>query len=123
MFRIILLAILTLGLAACDSTAGTVREIKQNLESFQKYPTIQTKERLNRSFDKINDQIRALEERGDTVNADLFRRQALTLLYEYHSTRLAFSKWSAEQATLPTEGKSPASASGNLSSASKKSNP
>jgi hypothetical protein len=123
MFRIILLAVLTLGLAACDSPAGTVREIKQNLETFQKYPTIQTKERLDRSFDKINDQVRALEDRGDTVNADLFRRQALTLLYEYHSTRLAFSKWSAEQATLSTERKSPDSASGNLSSTSLKPNP
>jgi len=123
MFQMILLAFLTLGLAACDSPAGTVREIKQNLKTFQKYPSIQTKENLDRSFDKITEQVKALEEHGDTVDADLFRRQALTLLYEYHSTRLAFSKWSAEQATMSTERKSPDSATGNLSSTSETSNP
>lgn len=117
------MAVLTLGLAACDSPAGTVREIKQNLETFQKYPTIRTKERLDRSFDKINEQIKALEDRGDTVNADLFRRQALTLLYEYHSTRMAFSKWSAEQANLPNVGKKTNHVSGNVNTVSEKSNP
>ena len=96
----IVLSIASLTLAGCDSPAESVREIKRNLEKFQKEPSLQTKEALGKSFVKIEGQIKALEAKEDTVSADLYRRQALTLLYEFHSTLIALSKWHEEQEAL-----------------------
>ena len=93
----IVLSVASLTLAGCDSPAESVREIKRNLEKFQKEPSLQTKEALGKSFVKIEGQIKALEAKEDTVSADLYRRQALTLLYEFHSTLIALSKWHEEQ--------------------------
>jgi hypothetical protein len=90
------LSVASLTLTGCDSPAESVREIKRNLEKFQKEPSLQTKEALGKSFVKIEGQIKALEAK-DTVSADLYRRQALTLLYEFHSTLIALSKWHEEQ--------------------------
>jgi hypothetical protein len=91
------LSVASLTLTGCDSPAESVREIKRNLEKFQKEPSLQTKEALGKSFVKIEGQIKALEAKEDTVSADLYRRQALTLLYEFHSTLIALSKWHEEQ--------------------------
>ena len=93
----IVLSIASLTLTGCDSPAESVLEIKRNLEKFQKEPSLQTKEALGKSFVKIEGQIKALEAKEDTVSADLYRRQALTLLYEFHSTLIALSKWHEEQ--------------------------
>ena len=84
-------------LVACDTPGGTIREIRANLETFKKTPNMLTLEQLDASFDKIEKQIHHLEEKGDTVQADLFRRQAFTLRYEYRSIRREFIRWSEEQ--------------------------
>jgi predicted nucleic acid-binding Zn-ribbon protein len=95
--RLSVLGFLIALLAACDTPGGTIREIRANLEVFKKTPNMLTLEKLDASFDKIETQIRDLEEKGDTVQADLFRRQALTLRYEYRAIRREFIRWSEEQ--------------------------
>lgn len=94
-------------LAACDSPARTIKELRANLDTFQKAPNMLTLERLDQSFDKIDAQIRELEAKGDTVQADLFRRQAMTMRYEYRSTRMAFLKWAEEQTAQKTNSPAP----------------
>ena len=108
--RVALLGFLAAALAACDSPGGTIREIRANLELFKNSPNMLTLEKLDASFDKIEAQIRDLEAKGDIVQADLFRRQALTLRYEYRSIRREFIRWSEEQLrkdAAPGEDSSP----------------
>lgn len=95
--RAVLAGWMAFALAACERPGDTVREIRENLEVFKAEPNMLTLEKLDASFDKIEAQIRDLEEKGDTVQADLFRRQALTLRYEYRSIRREFIRWSEEQ--------------------------
>ena len=92
----IVLAILLL-LSACNQPAETIREIQKNLEIFKAKPNMVTLEALDKSFDKIQTQIDALQAKGDTVQADLYRRQAFTLRYEYRAVRREFIRWSNEQ--------------------------
>jgi hypothetical protein len=95
--KVALLCLAAAALAACDTPGGTIREIRSNLEVFKKTPNMLTLEKLDASFDKIDAQVRDFEEKGDTVQADLFRRQALTLRYEYRAIRMEFIRWSEEQ--------------------------
>ena len=92
----IVLAILLL-LSACSQPVETIREIERNLEIFKANPNMVTLEALDKSFDKIQTQIDALQAKGDTVQADLYRRQAFTLRYEYRAVRREFIRWSNEQ--------------------------
>jgi hypothetical protein len=92
----IVLAILLL-LSACNQPAETIREIQKNLEIFKAKPNMVTLEALDKSFDKIQTQIDALQAKGDTVQSDLYRRQAFTLRYEYRAVRREFIRWSNEQ--------------------------
>jgi hypothetical protein len=101
--RVALLGFLAAMLGACETPGGTIREIRANLEVFKDTPNMLTLEKLDASFDKIEAQIRDLEEKGDIVQADLFRRQALTLRYEYRSIRREFIRWSEEQLTKQPE--------------------
>jgi hypothetical protein len=105
-------AFLLIGLAAlcivgCDSPGGTIREIRKNLDSFKANPSTPALEKLEKSFVKIDAAIKELEAKEDLAQADLFRRQAMTLRYEYRAMRAAFIKWSEEQAA-----KQPADPSG-----------
>ena len=100
--RAIILAVLLL-LAACNQPAGMIREIERNLEIFKARPNMVTLEALDKSFDKIQNQIDALEAKGDTVQADLYRRQAFTLRYEYRAVRREFIRWSQEQLNKKTQ--------------------
>ena len=92
----IVLAILLL-LSACNQPVETIREIERNLEIFKAKPNMVTLEALDKSFDKIQTQIDSLQAKGDTVQADLYRRQAFTLRYEYRAVRREFIRWSNEQ--------------------------
>jgi len=98
-----LLVVLLIGLAAlctagCDSPGTTIREIRKNLDSFKANPSAPALEKLEKSFMKIDAAIKDLEAKEDLAQADLFRRQAMTLRYEYRAMRAAFIKWSEEQA-------------------------
>ena len=99
--RIALLGLLAMVIAACDTPGDTIREIRANLEIFKKTPNMATLEKLDASFDKIEEQIRKLEAKEDVVHADLFRRQAFTLRYEYRSIREEFIRWSEDQLKKP----------------------
>ena len=48
-------------------------------------------------------QIQDLEAKNDIVQYDLFRRQAFTLRYDFHSTLLEIAKWNAliDKARIP----------------------
>lgn len=95
--RMVIPGLLALALAACERPGETIREIRNNLEVFKTTPNRLTLEQLDASFDKIEAQLRELEAKGDTVQADLFRRQALTLRYEYRLVRREFIRWSEER--------------------------
>jgi len=94
--RGLVVAILVL-MAACSRPDDTIREIKQKLEIFKAKPNMATLEDLDKSFDKIQAQIDAMQAKGDTVQADLYKRQAFTLRYEYRAVRREFIRWSNEQ--------------------------
>jgi hypothetical protein len=104
-------AFLFIGLAAlcmagCDSPGGTIREIRKNLDSFKANPSAPALEKLEKSFLKIDAAIKDLEAKEDLAQADLFRRQAMTLRYEYREMQAAFVKWSEEQAKKQPVGSS-----------------
>jgi hypothetical protein len=95
-YRLLVVAVLVL-MAACSRPDDTIQEIKQKLEIFKVKPNMATLEDLDKSFDKIQAQIDAMQAKGDTVQADLYKRQAFTLRYEYRSVRREFIRWSNEQ--------------------------
>ena|GEM_PF-5406005 len=94
LFLVMALCLLT----GCDSPSSRIQEIKRNLDAFKCSPNQQTKEALEKSFAMMEVQIQKLEAKGDIVQFDLFRRQAFTLRYDFHSTLLAIAKWNAEEA-------------------------
>ena len=71
--RCLLVAVLFL-LAACNRPDDTIREIKQKLEIFKANPNMATLEDLDKSFDKIQAQIDAMQAKGDAVQADRLGR-------------------------------------------------
>ena len=91
-------------LVGCDSPGGTIREIRKNLDAFKAAPSQPALEKLEKSFVKIDAAIKDLEAKEDLAQADLFRRQAMTLRYEYRAMRAAFIKWSEEQAAKQAAG-------------------
>lgn len=90
-------------LAGCDSPESTVREIRENLNAFQRQPNIITLDTLDKSFKKIDAQIRDLEARERIDEADLYRRQAMLMREEYRQTRINFLKWSQRQSRSQAE--------------------
>jgi len=104
---IVWIALAAFCLAGCDSPTGTIREIRRNLDTFKKTPNMNTLATLDKSFAKIDAQIKAFEAKQDAVQADLFRRQAMTMRYEYLATRMAFLKWCEEQNAKPATAPPP----------------
>lgn len=84
-------------LAGCDSPARSIREIRQNIDDFKAAPSQASLEVIDRSFVKIDTVIKDFEAKEDFAQADLFRRQALTLRYEYRAMREAYLKWKEDQ--------------------------
>ena len=84
-------------LIGCDSPSSTIQEIKRNLDTFKSFPNLKTKEAVEKSFAKMEVQIQDLEAKNDIVQYDLFRRQAFTLRYDFHSTLLEIAKWNTEE--------------------------
>lgn len=101
---VLLIGSVVLCIVACDSPGGTIREIRNNLDSFKANPSAPELERLEKSFLKIDAAIKDLEAKEDLAQADLFRRQAMTLRYEYRAMQAAFIKWSEEQAAKKAGG-------------------
>ncbi len=101
---VFLIGLSALCMAGCDSPGGTIREIRKNLDFFKANPSAPVLEKLEKSFLKIDAAIKDLEAKEDLVQADLFRRQAMTLRYEYRAMQAAFIKWSEEQAAKQAAG-------------------
>ena len=81
-----------------------IREIRENLDAFKANPAEAKLEALEQSFSRIDAAIKSLEAREDHAQADLFRRQAITLRQEYRAVRSAYAKWREEQdAKLPSD--------------------
>ncbi len=95
--------ILPMILAACDSPKATVREIRENLNDFQRQPNIITLDTLAKSFEKIEVQIEDLKSRDRIEEADLYLRQAKLMREEYLQTRINFLKWSERQSRKSAE--------------------
>ena len=93
-------------IASCDSPGGTIREIRKNLDALKAAPSQPALEKLEKSFVKIDAAIKDLEAKEDLAQADLFRRQAMTLRHEYRAMRMAFIKWSEEQSAKQAAGPS-----------------
>ena len=101
--RLYLIFVLVVGgaslcLTGCDSPARTIREIRQNIDDFRAAPSQASLDVIDRSFVKIDAVIKDFETKEDFAQADLFRRQALTLRYEYRAMREAYLKWKEDQA-------------------------
>lgn len=84
-----------------------IRDIRKNLDAFKAGPSEAALEKVEKSFVKIDAAIKDFEEKEDLAQADLFRRQAMTLRYEYRAMRAAYLTWKQEQAA-----KSPSTGSG-----------
>ena len=91
-------------LTGCDSPEGMVREIRKKLDAFRASPNRTELERLEKSFTRIDAVIKDLEAKEDFAQADLFRRQAMMLRYEYRASREAFLKWSENQSSGQAAG-------------------
>jgi len=104
LWLVLLIGLTALFVAGCDSPGGTIREIRQNLDAFKANPSAPALEKLEKSFLKIDAAIKNLESKEDLAQADLFRRQAMTLRYEYRAMRAAFIKWNEEQSSKQSAG-------------------
>jgi len=104
LWAVLLLGLAALCMAGCDSPGGTIREIRKNLDAFKANPSAPALEKLEKSFLKIDAAIKNLESKEDLAQADLFRRQAMTLRYEYRAMRAAFIKWNEEQSSKQSAG-------------------
>jgi hypothetical protein len=100
-------AVLILGaavvcLVGCDSPGGMIRDIRKNLDAFKASPSDAALENVEKSFVKIDVAIKDMEAKEDLAQADLFRRQTMTLRYEYRAMHAAYLTWKQEQAAKPT---------------------
>jgi hypothetical protein len=97
LFAVLLSSVAAFALLGCDSPGGTILEIRKSLDAFKTSPSQSALEHIEKSFVKIDTSIKDFEAKEDFAQADLFRRQAMTLRYEYRAMREAFLKWSEEQ--------------------------
>jgi hypothetical protein len=79
-----------------------IRDIRKDLDAFKASPSEAELEKVEKSFVKIDAAIKDLEAKEDLAQADLFRRQAMTLRYEYRAMHAAYLTWKQEQAAKPT---------------------
>lgn len=79
-----------------------IRDIRKNLDAFKASPSDAALEKVEKSFVKIDAAIKDLEAKEDLAQVDLFRRQAMTLRYEYRAMHAAYRTWKQEQAAKPT---------------------
>lgn len=96
--RLVLCALAALFLAGCDSAQRTVETARKQLTEFKASPDSARQAALEQSLAKLDGQIAGLEKKGDTVQADLFRRQAAALRSDFQAARLAKSLNDAKNA-------------------------
>ncbi|MFZ4777702.1 MAG: hypothetical protein ACOYM3_20215 [Terrimicrobiaceae bacterium] len=75
--------------AGCDSPSRTVETTRQQLSAFQAAPDTARQVAVEQSLAKLDNQIQVLEQKGDTIQADLFRRQASSLRTDFQAAKVA----------------------------------
>ena len=86
---IALCALAALLLIGCDSAQRTAETTRKQLSEFHAAPDITKQAAIEQSLAKLDRQIDDLEKKGDTVQADIFRRQAASLKGDFQAARLA----------------------------------
>jgi len=76
-------------LAACDSPNRTVDAARKQLSAFQATPDAEKQAAVEQSLAKLDAQVDQLEKKGDTIQADLFRRQASSLRTAFQAAKMA----------------------------------
>lgn len=79
---------LALALAGCDSPSRTVDTTRSQLTEFQAAPNDKTQAAVEESLAKLDAQVAALEKKGDSTQADLFRRQAARLRSDFQAAKI-----------------------------------
>ncbi|MCK9588738.1 MAG: hypothetical protein WC076_12115 [Terrimicrobiaceae bacterium] len=85
-------------LAGCDSPSRTVDAARKQLSAFQAAPDAEKQATVERSLAKLDAQVEELEKKGDRVQADLFRRQALGLRTDFQAAKMARALHDASKA-------------------------
>jgi len=80
---------LAFGLAGCDSPTRTVETTRRQITEFQAAPNEKTQAAVQESLAKLDAQVEALEKKGDTIQADLFRREASRLRSDFQATKIS----------------------------------
>ena len=88
-FPAFLCALAALFLTGCDSAQRTVETTRRQLSEFQAAPDPAKQAAVEQSLAKLDRQVAAFEKTGDTVQADLFGRQAAGLKSDFQAARLA----------------------------------
>ncbi|MBE2205789.1 MAG: hypothetical protein IAE94_15765 [Chthoniobacterales bacterium] len=92
------LAVILWGLAGCDSPTRTVETTRKHLAAYQAQPTAQNQAEVEKSLANLDARIAELEEKGDHVQAELFRRQASNLRTDFQAAKVAQAINSASKA-------------------------
>lgn len=96
--RIFCALALAAALAACDSPTRTVEATSRQIAAFQAAPDAQKKAAIEASLAKLDSQIQALADKGDSVQADLFRQQARSLRADFQAAKMSQAINSAKEA-------------------------
>jgi len=88
-FPAFLCALAALFLTGCDSAQRTLETTRRQLSEFQAAPDTAKQAAVEQSLAKLDRQVAAFEKTGDTVQADLFGRQAASLKSDFQAARLA----------------------------------
>jgi predicted nucleic acid-binding Zn-ribbon protein len=76
-------------LAGCDSPNRTVDATRKQLSAFQATPDAEKQSAVEQSLAKLDAQVDQLENKGDHIQADLFRRQASSLRTAFQAAKMA----------------------------------
>jgi len=89
MRKILALLAVAAGLAACDSPGRTVQTAKAQISAFQANPDDAKQAAVEESLARLDLQVGELEKKGDTIQADLFRRQAASLRSDFQAAKMS----------------------------------
>lgn len=78
-----------LALVACDSPERTVSATARQIADFQAAPDAEKQAAIEASLARLDGQVEALAQKGDRVQADLFRRQAQSLRSDFQAAKMA----------------------------------
>lgn len=90
--------LLGLALTGCDSPSRTVDTTRKQIAEFSTAPDPKKQDAIESSLAKLDEEIAALEKKGDRATADRFRRDALSLRTDFQAAKVAAALKTATQA-------------------------